>query len=278
MPGTYVRDAFYIRGVYSSLQLLRKYVHYYRHASNSKGHGMHSPFVYDFIRNVLNNKSSYTPPPEIEQLRKRLLQDHTVLQVEDLGAGSRIAAKQKTVKQIARTAVKPKKWSHLLYRLVTHYQPHTIIELGTSLGITTAYLTAANPDATIITIEGSTAIQQRAQQHFNSLNMEFIKSLPGNFDTVLPEVLASLEIVDLAYIDGNHRLLPTLRYFEQLLPKRTDASIFVFDDIHWSAEMEEAWHTIQKHEAVRYTIDLFFLGLVFFRPEFKVKQHFGIRF
>jgi hypothetical protein len=108
--------------------------------------------------------------------------------------------------------------------------------------------------------------------------MGFIKSLHGNFDTVLPEVLCAIDTVDLAYVDGNHRLQPTLNYLEQLLQKKSATSIFVFDDIHWSAEMETAWQTIQQHPEVRYTIDLFFLGIVFFRPEFKVKQHFTIRF
>jgi predicted O-methyltransferase YrrM len=265
--------------VYSSVQLLKKWLHYYRHASNGKGHGMHSPFVFDFIRHVLNNNNNYNPPGQIEVLRAALLYDNSIIPIEDLGAGSRVQnATQKTIRQIAKTAVKPKKWSRFLYRLVRHYGPQTIIELGTSLGISTAYMMAANPAATIITIEGSPEIQQRAVRNFETLGMGFIKSLCGHFDAVLPQVLASVETVDLAYVDGNHRLQPTLHYFEQLLPKKSASSIFIFDDIHWSAEMEEAWHAIQHHDDVRYTIDLFFVGLVFFRPEFKRKQHFAIRF
>lgn len=264
--------------MYSSLQLFKKYIHHYGTAANGRGHGMHSPFVYDFIRHVLNNENNYTPPFEIEHLRRQLLHDHTILPIEDFGAGSRVGATKKTVRQITQTAVKLKKWGQLLYRLARHYQPKTILELGTSFGITTAYLAAANPTATVITIEGSPAIQQRAQQHFKTLNMGFIKSFQGHFDSVLPKVLNTIDNIDLAYVDGNHRLQPTLHYFNQLLQKRNEQSIFVFDDIHWSAEMEGAWHAIQQHEAVRYTIDLFFLGLVFFRPEFKVKQHFQIRY
>jgi predicted O-methyltransferase YrrM len=274
-----MESPFYIRAVYSSVQLLKKYITYYRNASNGKGHGMHSPFVFDFILHVLNNKSGYQPPHQLERLRKQLQRDDTVLTIEDLGAGSRVqAAKQKTIRQIVRTAVKPKKYSQLLFRMVKHYQPQTILELGTSLGLSTAYMAAANPAATTITIEGSAEIQQQAQKNFNALNMGFIKSLPGSFDNLLPQVLQTVSQIDLAYIDGNHRLQPTLTYFEQLLQKRTDRSVFIFDDIHWSAEMEEAWHTIKQHPDVRYTIDLFFLGLVFFRPEFKIKQHFSIRF
>jgi predicted O-methyltransferase YrrM len=274
-----VISLFYIRLVYSSFQLLKKYIRYYATASNGQGHGMHSPFVFDFILHVLNNKKGYVPPPNIEALRKRLLQDKTLLTIEDLGAGSRVqAASQKTIRQIARTAVKGEKYGKLLYRVVQHYNPRIIIELGTSLGISTAYMAAAKKEAAVYTIEGSPVIQQRAAANFKDLQLSYIKSLPGAFDAVLPQVLDAVDHVDLAYVDGNHRLQPTLRYFEQLLQKKTADSIFIFDDIHWSKEMEEAWCVIRQHPDVTCSIDLFFLGFVFFRPEFKAKQHFCIRF
>ncbi len=271
--------------MYSSVQLAQKYTRYYLTASNGKGHGMHSPFVFDFILQVLNNKSKNVPPSGIEALRKELLKDRTVLEIEDLGAGSRVnPSKQKTISQVAKAALKPKKYAQLLYRLVQHYQPQTVIELGTSLGLTTAYLAAANPRARIVTIEGSKAIAQKAQQNFKKLGLSNIQPLTGNFDDLLPTVIQTLSeaegqpSIDLAYIDGNHRYQPTLQYFEQMLEKTTSHSILVFDDIHWSPEMEKAWEAVKSHPAVQYTIDVFFLGFVFFRKEFRVKQHFTIRF
>ncbi|MEJ7676870.1 MAG: hypothetical protein WKG06_03130 [Segetibacter sp.] len=63
-----------------------------------------------------------------------------------------------------------------------------------------------------------------------------------------------------------------------MLEKAIESSVFIFDDIHWSKEMEEAWKYIQQHSAVTLTIDLFFIGIVFFRREQKVPQHFVIRF
>ncbi|HJW17605.1 MAG TPA: class I SAM-dependent methyltransferase [Flavisolibacter sp.] len=265
--------------MYSSFELAKKYLYYYLTASNSKGHGMHSPFVYDFTRNVLNNKKDYRPPNSIEELREELNKDHEQLEIEDLGAGSRKgAAKIKTVTQLAYTALKPKKYARLLYRLAKHYQPQTIVELGTCLGLTTAYFSNACPGSQIITIEGSTAITTKARANFKILGIKNIQSLQGDFDNVLPGVLAKENKIDLAYIDGNHRYEPTMRYFHQFLHKTSDASILVFDDIHWSNEMERAWSEIKEHPAVQYTIDVFFLGFVFFRKEFKVKQHFKIRF
>lgn len=265
--------------MYSSFQLAKKYIRYYLSASNSRGHGMHSPFVFDFILHVLNNKGGYLPPPEIETLRKALFSRHEVLEIEDLGAGSRAgSSKRKRVSQLAKTALKPQKYAQLLFRLVKHYQPQTILELGTSLGITTAYLASANPAARIITIEGSKAIAGKAREHFQALGLSHIQSINANFDTVLPSVADQLSLIDLAYIDGNHRYQPTMNYFRQVLEKTGSHSILVFDDIHWSEEMEQAWAEIRAHPAVQYTIDIFFLGFVFFRKEFKVKQHFTIRF
>ena len=240
---------------------------------------MHSPFVYDFIRNVLNNGKKFARQPAIEDLREALKKDHEQLDIEDLGAGSRKGtAKTKTVTQLAYTSLKPRKYARLLYRLAKHYQPKTIIELGTSLGLTTAYLSTACPGSKIYTVEGSSAIRAKAMTNFKSLGLTNIQSLLGDFDNVLPEVLAKEPVVDLAYIDGNHRYEPTMRYFHQFLAHTNDASILVFDDIHWSEEMERAWNEIKEHAAVQYTIDIFFLGFVFFRKEFKVKQHFKIRF
>ena len=240
---------------------------------------MHSPYVFDFIQQVLNNGAGCMAPAAIERLRNDLLHNRQTLTVEDLGAGSRIrATHQRTVKDIAATAVKPKKYGQLLFRLVRHYQPQTVIELGTSLGITTAYLATANPSAAIITIEGSEAIAHMAQENFKKLNLTNVQSLQGNFDTQLPSVLQHLPSIDLAYIDGNHRYEPTWHYFQQLLQKTHNDTILLFDDIHWSADMEKVWQAIQQHAAVRCTIDLFFLGFVFFRRQFKEKQHFTIRF
>ncbi len=240
---------------------------------------MHSPFVFDFILNVLNNNQKYSLPIEIEILRNSLKNNEQLISIEDLGAGSRVySSKEKSIRQLASTAVKPKKYSQLLYRLVKHYKPQTIIELGTSLGVTTSYFAKANALSNIITIEGSEQIHKLAKLNFETLLLQNINALKGNFDDVLPEVLKDIYSVDLGYVDGNHRHEPTINYFNQLLCKTNSNSILVFDDIHWSAEMEKAWKEIKQHPAVKCTVDIFFLGFVFFRNEFKEKQHFTIRF
>jgi predicted O-methyltransferase YrrM len=265
--------------MYNKFTLARKFIHYYLTAANGKGHGIHSPFVYRFVRSVLNDHKRYYAYAEIEQLRSQMLKDSAVLEVQDLGAGSAVSKNsQRRVKDIARAALKPPKYAQLLFRIVNFYQPQRILELGTSLGITTAYLAAASPTAKIITIEGAPSIAAKALRNFERLNLRNVSLLTGNFDNVLERALQELAVVDLAFVDGNHRKQPTLDYFELILKHSTPGTIIIFDDIHWSAGMEEAWEAIRRHPAVTCTIDLFFIGLVFLKREFQGRQDFRIRF
>ncbi len=272
--------------MYSTFQLGLKYLRYYFSASNSKGHGMHSPFVFEFVSKVLNDKTNYPAYSRVENLRQQLLKDQTLLVVEDFGAGSVVdKSNHRSIASIAKNAAKPAKFGQLLYRMVRHYQPKNILELGTSLGITTSYLSLAKPDAIITTMEGAASVAEIARQNFKTLQLlqaspfgQNVAVQEGNFDQTLSSVISELSSIDLAFIDGNHRREPTERYFNQLMPITHNDSILIFDDIHWSSEMEQAWETIQQHPAVRCTIDLFFVGIVLFRQEFKEKQHFKIRF
>jgi predicted O-methyltransferase YrrM len=265
--------------MYNWAQLTKKYLHYYFTASNGKGHGIHSPYMFDFVTNVLNDKRHFYAYQTMEALRHQLCKDKTILEVEDFGAGSVTGkSKRRSVASIARTSVKSKKLSQLLFRVVHYYQPKTILELGTSLGISSAYMASANPNARVITIEGAVSVSKVATFYHQWLQLNNIEIITGRFEDKLPGILQSIDSIDFAFIDGNHRLEPTKDYFQQLLLKSTTHSIFIFDDIHWSSEMEEAWNFIRQHSSVTATIDLFFFGIVLFRPEFKSKQHFVIRF
>jgi predicted O-methyltransferase YrrM len=265
--------------MFSRWQLAKKYFQYYTQASNGKGHGVHSPFVFDFITKVMNDKRHFDAYEQVEALRQQLLGNNTVLEVEDFGAGSAInSTNNRSIADIARHAAKSKKYAQLLFRIVHHFQPAHILELGTSLGISTAYMAMANAGTAVVTGEGSKAIAAQALHNFGELGLQQVELVTGNFDDTLPQMLAKLPAVDLAFIDGNHRLEPTVRYFEQLLPALNNTSIVILDDIHWSEGMEQAWQQVKEHPAVTLSIDLFFIGLVFFRKDFKVKQHFTIRY
>ena len=265
--------------MYSKGQLAAKYFSYYLKASNGRGHGMHSPFVYDFIVNVLNDDRDFYAYTQIEGLRKQLLKDEGIIEIKDFGAGSsHSSAAKRNVADIARYTLKPKKYAQLLFRMVNYYQPQTVLELGTSLGITTAYLASPSHKCKVITMEGADAVADIAEKNFKTLSLNNIEIIKGNFDETLATVINKHTLFDFIFIDGNHRKEPTLRYFKQLLPVCNNDTVIVFDDIHWSEEMETAWKEIKKNDAVKTTIDLFFIGIVLLRKEFKEKQHFTIRF
>lgn len=265
--------------MYSPVQLALKYVRYYLTSSNGKGHGVHSPFVFEFITKVLNDERNFYCYDEIEAERQNLIYNDEEILVEDFGAGSRLQLhKKRKISVIAKSSLKPKKYSRLLFRMVNYYQPLTIIELGTSFGITSSYLASGNKNAQLITMEGANEIANVAQQTFKRLNIDNIQIIRGDFTNTINTTLNSLQKIDFAFIDGNHRKEPTIDYFEKLLSKIDESSVLIFDDIHWSSEMEEAWRYIQQNKNVTLTIDLFFIGIVFFRQEQKTKEHFSIRF
>jgi predicted O-methyltransferase YrrM len=249
----------------------------YRLKSTSE-HGVHSPFVFDLVTNVIYNKVDFYVYKEIEAVRTHLLESEKTIEFEDLGAGSHKSKNRKrTIEEILKYSVKPKKYSQLLFRLVNHFQPAKILELGTSLGITTSYLAKANEKATVISIEGSKEIAAIATKNLSQLDVKNVEQLIGNFDELLPSVLNKIENLDFIFFDGNHQKEATLNYFNQCLAKANENSVFVFDDIYWSSGMKQAWQEIKNNKNVTVTIDLFFMGIVFFRTE-QVKQHFIIKY
>lgn len=241
-------------------------------------HGLHSPFVFGLYTTVIRHTGTFGAYAVIEARRQRLLSRPDRIRVTDFGAGSHTGAGQeRLVADIARTAAKPPQLAQLLFRLVNHFRPATTLELGTSLGLTTAYLAAADSRQQVITFEGCPNVAAVARETFAALQLTNITLIEGNLDSTLASTLAALtKPVDFAFFDGNHRYEPTLRYFELCLAHRTAESVFVFDDIHWSADMERAWESIKAHPEVNVTVDLFFVGLVFFRQK-QPKQHFWLR-
>ncbi|HET9056603.1 MAG TPA: class I SAM-dependent methyltransferase [Chitinophagaceae bacterium] len=267
------------RGIYSKGQIAAKYFSYYIKAFHSKGHGIHSPFVYRFITDVLNDKRNFYAYNMVEEIRKQLLHNHSEVNVNDFGAGSaKMKTSRRKISDIASSSLSSLKYSRLLFRMINYYQPQNILELGTSLGVTTAYMAMANSYTNVLTIEGSEDIAAIAKNNFDTLGLTNINLVVGSFDDVLSPVVNQMQRVDFAFIDGNHRKEATLNYFEELLAAVHNDSILVFDDIHWSREMETAWDIVKKNPSVTSSIDLFFWGIIFFRNQFKEKQHFTIRF
>lgn len=261
------------------LRLLKHSGRYLRYLIRSKNaQNIHSPFVFKLLEEVIYNYTPYYVFQPLEIYRKQLLINSKKIQLTDLGAGSKLSAnKTKTVANICRHSVKREKFARLLFRLVDWKKPKNILELGTSLGLTTLYLSYANPNGAIYSVEGDPELSEFAQRAFKKFRRKNIQSHTGNFDQKLPEILEGIAELEFVFIDGNHRKEPVLNYFNQCLNKITENSLIIVDDIHWSDEMEEAWMAIQNYEQVSLTINLFEMGLVFFQKRHQ-KEHFVIRF
>ena len=256
-----------------------KYFRYILKSRHTFGHGIHSPFIYDFVRNVLFKKVSKKEYIHIEKYRKSLLNNSNILKLNDFGAGSKSSLKlNRKVSEISSSSSTREKYGKLLSRIVAYYKPQYILELGSCLGIGTMYLSKfMDQDAKIITIEGDPALYDISFKNIPRLVDKNIQFINAKFEDALKKQLSENKQFDLVFFDGNHTEKATVCYFEQCLNNISDRSVFIFDDIHWSKGMENAWEYIKQHESTKVCIDLFQFGIVFFRKEL-TKQHYIIRY
>jgi predicted O-methyltransferase YrrM len=256
---------------------LSEYVEYLVFSSHRKGHGIHSPFVYDLVSRVFRNKIRFDIVLRIEMIRKRLLKDQTKITINDLGAGQERRSKQRKVSEIVRYSAINKKYGNLLFNLAAEFGQPSILEMGTSFGISSMYLAASSPDSTVYTIEGCPECAAVAKDNFREAGITNIIQFTGSFDNVIPEVIEKGIRPGLVFIDGNHRKEPTLKYFSYLVESVEGEMVFVIDDIHYSKEMSEAWETIKDSKGVSATIDILRMGIVFIRCNI-TRNHYRIRY
>ena len=257
------------------LFIILKYIKYLITAGSK--HSAQGPFLYQFITKVLN--SSYNQNcREIEQLRRKLSKSEKNITITDFGAGSLInKSKIRKVKDITKNSAKNSKYGKLLYRISLFYKPKKILELGTSLGISSLYLAKANKNAEVYTFEGCPETAKIAQENFNAMEANNINITIGDFKETLTRKLQEIKTLDLVFIDGHHQENPTISYFKECLKYSNNNTIFIFDDIHWSKGMENAWEYIKTHQKTSLTIDLFFIGIIFIKSELSKENHI-IRF
>jgi predicted O-methyltransferase YrrM len=258
---------------------IKSYIKFLWHSKNE--HAVHSPFVFSLLTKCFYDKKFKPEYTVLKKYRNDLLQNKKTIEVTDFGAGSRVfKSNTRQISQIAKTAGITPKRAELLYRIVNYLQPNTILEIGTSLGLATSALSLGNPKASIVTLEGCPETAKQAQLQLQKLPsrspLTTIKSVVTEFNDYLQNCNLKSATYDLIFFDGNHSKKATLEYFELLLPTITNETVWIFDDIHWSAEMEEAWEIIKNHTKIKVSIDTFQWGLVFFRYE-QPKQHFVIR-
>lgn len=256
---------------FRSLQFIK-----HRVQSHRNGHWIHSPFVFHLANKVLPANHPYYAFKDLANMRHELKASKQRIRVQDHGAGSHKLGATRTVGQIARTSAMDRRYGEMLFRLVNHIKPCNIVELGTSIGLGTTYLAMPNSQTPVHTIEACPQTAEVARITHELLGITNINRHVGTFEDELPGILEELQTVGLVFFDGNHRKEPTLRYFEQCLPHVNEHTVFVFDDIYWSKDMAEAWTQIKAQPEVMISIDLYRMGLVFFRKGI-LKQDFRLR-
>lgn len=249
---------------------------------NSKNeHGVHSPFVFSLLTKCFYDKKSKPEYAILKNYRKSLLQNKNFIEVTDFGAGSKVfKSNRRQISKIASTAGISPKRAELLFRVTNYFEPKNILEIGTSLGLATSALALGNLNAKVITLEGCPETANQCQLQLQKFNFNNVNSIVTEFEKYFQDIKLRLkpetENFNLIYFDGNHSKKATLAYFDLLLPTIDNDSVWIFDDIHWSQEMEDAWEILKNHPKVTVTIDTFQWGFVFFRYE-QQKEHFVIR-
>jgi len=251
-----------------------KYIIHFFSARNTRGFGVHSPFLFQFTRFVLLEKHSYYIFKQIENLRSELKKDFRTVNIKDFGTGS---DRTETISEITCKSLKSAKYGQLLFRMAHYFKVRNVLELGTSLGITTSYLASASSEIHCISLEGCPEIANIAQGNIDKLAIKNIEVIAGDIDITLNNVLEQTNNLDFVFIDANHQLEATLNYFDLCLTKVHPDTVIVIDDIHRSKGMEIAWKNIKDYPQVMSTIDIFQLGIVFFNNDLH-KKHYKMRY
>lgn len=240
---------------------------------------VHSPFVYELVEKVFRDNTKYDDFDLLNDVHARYKKRTDKVETLDFGANSgsrKFVVKYKSVGKLVKKSGHTKKQLELLFRLARYFKPDQILELGTSVGISTAYLGKGWPKAKLVTMEGSMGIASVADDNLKRRGVE-VELEVGEFSAIIDHVLENIEKLDLVFFDGNHRMEATLNYFEKCVAKSHEESVFIFDDIHWSPGMELAWRKIQKDQRVSISVDIYWAGIVFFRKGIE-KQNFVIRY
>lgn len=254
------------------MQHNRSFWSYFRKAKGR--HGVHSPFVFQLADTCLTTKVEKNFNNSRKKWYAELKADKTLFPINDLGAGSKHLTQKRSRSQLLKNSSSKGIYGDVLYKLARFYQPATILELGTSLGIGTVHLKKGAPNAHIITVEGCENTLSQACKSFDYWDLHGITTIRSSFSEFLEQ--PSPFRYDLIFIDGHHDGTATLDYLEKLQQFSHNQTLFIFDDIRWSDDMWQAWQQIVQDDRFHVTIDLGRMGLAWRRPE-QTKEHFILR-
>jgi predicted O-methyltransferase YrrM len=258
------------------INALIKYFNYIFTSRHYKGYGIHSPAVFEFADMVLFCRKEFPEYKAIGNQLKNLRKNKSSIIINEFGAGSATLSKDSgKISDIAKKSSVSPKFGRLLFRMAAYYKPLSILELGTSVGVSTLYLSkGAGSNSSIYTVEANQQAITFAQKWLTEMNCKNISFINSEFDNVLPDLINQIKSPTLVFIDGNHTYEATMRYFT-MLKNSIKKGFIIIDDIYWSRDMEKAWKEIKKSGGT--TIDIYYSGIVFMDEMITPKQY-KIRF
>lgn len=254
------------------MNIVKEYLGYISNAK--KRHGIHSPFVYDFTDKCLSRNVDENTLKSFKTYKKALKNDPTIINVKDLGAGSKKLSNKRKVKSIYAVSSSGDKYGKLLYKIAAHYQPKNMLELGTSLGVGSLMLASGNPKGQLHTVEACPETLKVATKNLENHQISNITFYNAAFKDYIEQ---NTTIFDLVFIDGDHksdRLLELLALLDSYIH---DETLIIIDDIRWNIDMFEGWKKIINDNRYNLTIDLFRMGIIAKRKH-QQREHFVIRY
>jgi len=180
---------------------------------------LHSPLVYKLVRQLFDLSKAYYDDYALEQVRAKMLKSKQSISYEDLGAGSKASGSQivtKRVSDLAKRSSSNRYKCKLIRNIVLFFQPDSMLELGTNLGMATAYMHSAAKSAKLVSIEGSSEIADLARENLQSLGYKSVEIINHSFDDFFDANPPSARQSELVYLDGNHRYESTIKYFDHV--------------------------------------------------------------
>jgi len=237
-------------------------------------HSLHSPFLFKFYNDVILSQTKHSKFKQIENWRADFIRDHRIINTKDLGASKYSSRK---ISQIARKSLSTPRFGRFLFNTCRFLKPRTILELGTSLGISTLYLAGSHPEARVITIEGCPEISEIANNLFKRSGWDNIDLLNGDIQDLLPEIAQQASPIDLFFIDANHSYSPTNMYFDMCRTHSSPGGVGIVHDIHSSNSMNRAWGEIKENPSVGISCDVYQAGVLFLSKNSQ-KQDYILQF
>jgi predicted O-methyltransferase YrrM len=262
----------------NSWHRVQKFIKYYLFSRHRRGYSVHSPFVYNFIRNVMMKASLGKDCLVVKNEFIKFAKSYKfTTNVNEVGAGSQIKKRESNLSRLADGSGLASKYLQLICEMISYFDVKQFLELGTCCGITSAAVALKINNGRVVTVEGNEDRADVSNAFFDHLNIKNIDLQVGLFNDVLERIKENNQKFDMAFIDGDHTYEATILNFKSVVSMMKKNGVIIIDDIYWSKEMTLAWQEIKAMPVVTVTIDINSMGIVFLNRT-QAKEHFVVRY